>query len=56
MEMGMDQLVAKPGNARPPGNWSAEMMGMMTLVRVLPDEQFDEIAADEKIRPQNRGV
>jgi hypothetical protein len=43
MEMGMDEAVAKPETHGLPENWSAEMMGMMTLIRVLPDNQYDEI-------------
>ena len=43
MDMGMDDAVAKPETHGLPRNWSANMMGMMTLVRVLPDEKFDEI-------------
>jgi FtsP/CotA-like multicopper oxidase with cupredoxin domain len=43
MEMGMDSIVAKPETHGLPANWSAEMMGMMTLVRVLPDDQYNEI-------------
>jgi hypothetical protein len=43
MEMGMDSVVAKPETHGLPANWSAEMMGMMTLVRVLPDDQYNEI-------------
>jgi FtsP/CotA-like multicopper oxidase with cupredoxin domain len=43
MEMGMDSVVAKPETHGLPDNWSAEMMGMMTLVRVLPDDQYNEI-------------
>jgi hypothetical protein len=39
----MDSVVAKPETHGLPANWSAEMMGMMTLVRVLPDEQYKEI-------------
>jgi manganese oxidase len=45
MEMGMDELVRKPETHGLPKNWSAGMMGMMTMVRVLPDQEFDEIAA-----------
>jgi hypothetical protein len=48
MEMGMDELVQKPETHGLPGNWSAGMMGMMTMVRVLPDKEFDEIAAMQK--------
>jgi hypothetical protein len=43
MEMGMDEAVAKPETYGLPANWSAGMMGMMTLMRVLPAEQYDEI-------------
>jgi FtsP/CotA-like multicopper oxidase with cupredoxin domain len=45
MEMGMDEAVAKPETHGLPPNWSAEMMGMMTLVRVLPDKEYNEIMA-----------
>jgi hypothetical protein len=43
MEMGMDEVVAKPETHGLPPNWSAGMMGMMTLVRVLPDRQYEQI-------------
>jgi len=43
MEMGMDELVKKPETHGLPDNWSAGMLGMMTMVRVLPDKEFDEI-------------
>jgi FtsP/CotA-like multicopper oxidase with cupredoxin domain len=43
MDMGMDEAVAKPETYGLAENWSANMMGMMTLVRVLPSEKFDEI-------------
>jgi Putative multicopper oxidases len=45
MEMGMDELVAKPETYGLPANWSAAMMGMMTLVRILPPDQYDQIMA-----------
>ena len=48
MEMGMDELLQKPETHGLPENWSAGMMGMMTMVRVLPDKEFDEIAAMKK--------
>jgi manganese oxidase len=48
MDMGMDDAVAKPETHGLPKNWSANMMGMMTLVRVLPAEKFDEIMAMKK--------
>jgi manganese oxidase len=43
MEMAMDAAVAKPETYDLPANWSAGMMGMMTMVRVLPGDQYDEI-------------
>lgn len=46
MDMGMDEAVAKPENNGLPRNWSAMMMGMMTLVRVLPPELYDLIMSD----------
>jgi hypothetical protein len=45
MEMGMDEAVAKPETFGLPRNWSAGMMGMMTLIRVLPDKEYDQIMA-----------
>jgi hypothetical protein len=48
MEMGMDEAVAKPEAHGLPENWSAEMMGMMTLIRVLPDDQYNEILSLKK--------
>jgi FtsP/CotA-like multicopper oxidase with cupredoxin domain len=48
MEMGMDDAVAKPETYGLPDNWSAGMMGMMTLIRVLPDKEYDEIIARKK--------
>jgi FtsP/CotA-like multicopper oxidase with cupredoxin domain len=43
MEMGMDDAVDKPETHGLPPNWSAGMMGMMTLVRVLPDKEYEEM-------------
>ncbi len=51
MEMGMDAAVAKPETYGLPPNWSAGMMGMMTMVRVLPDKEYDEIQS--RIRERN---
>jgi hypothetical protein len=45
MEMGMDAAVAKPETAGLARNWSAGMMGMMSLVRVLPEGRYQEIVA-----------
>jgi hypothetical protein len=43
MEMGMDEAVEKPETYGLPKNWSAAMMGMMTMIRVLPDKEYEEI-------------
>jgi hypothetical protein len=43
MEMAMDAAVDKPENYGLPPNWSAGMMGMMTMLRVLPDDLYNEI-------------
>ncbi len=45
MEMGMDQAVEKPETAGLARNWSAGMMGMMSIVRVLGEERYEEIVA-----------
>jgi FtsP/CotA-like multicopper oxidase with cupredoxin domain len=47
MDMGMDRVpgVEKPENFGLPSNWSAMMMGMMTLVRVLPPAEYENIMA-----------
>ncbi len=45
MEMGMDEVVAKPETYGLSRNWSANMMGMMTLVRVLAPEKYDQVMA-----------
>jgi hypothetical protein len=43
MEMGMDEVVEKPETYGLPKNWSAGMMGMMTMIRVLPDKEYENI-------------
>jgi FtsP/CotA-like multicopper oxidase with cupredoxin domain len=45
MEMGMDKAVYRPENYGLPPNWSANVMGMMALLRVVPDELYDKIMA-----------
>jgi manganese oxidase len=52
MEMAMDEAVEKPETLGLPKNWSAGMMGMMTMVRVLPDEQYEDI--QRRIRQKQR--
>jgi len=48
MEMGMDEVVEKPETHGLPKNWSAGMMGMMTMIRVLPDKEYDAIMLKKK--------
>jgi FtsP/CotA-like multicopper oxidase with cupredoxin domain len=48
MEMGMDELAQTPETFGLPVNWSSGMMGMMTMVRVLPEREFDEILEKRK--------
>jgi hypothetical protein len=48
MEMGMDEVVEKPETYGLPKNWSAGMMGMMTMIRVLPEKEYDAIMARKK--------
>jgi FtsP/CotA-like multicopper oxidase with cupredoxin domain len=48
MEMGMDEAVEKPETYGLPKNWSAGMMGMMTMVRVLPEKEYDAIVMRKK--------
>ncbi len=39
----MDEEVAKPETYGLPPRWTASMMGMMTLVRVLPPDVYEEV-------------
>src|SRR5437667_4289241 len=48
LELGLDDLLQKPETHGLPKNWSAGMMGMMTMVRVLPEKEFNEIAEMKK--------
>ena len=43
MVMVMDKEVAKPETYGLPPGWTASMMGMMTLIRVLPPNLYDEV-------------
>jgi hypothetical protein len=43
MIMFMDKEVAKPHTYGLPQGWTASMMGMMTLIRVLPPNMYDEV-------------
>ena len=55
MEMGMDSAVEKPANFGLPPNWSAGMMGMMSLVRVLPPDLYDQVDAYRNGGPRPAG-
>jgi hypothetical protein len=46
--MNMDKLVEKPENLGLRPGWSCFMQGMMTFVRVLPPEQYDQVIAAMK--------
>jgi FtsP/CotA-like multicopper oxidase with cupredoxin domain len=48
MEMGMDEVVEKPETYGLPKNWSAGMMGMMTMVRVLPEKEYEAVMTRKK--------
>ena len=41
--MAMDEMVERPQNYGLPSGWSGFMQGMMTFVRVLPPNQYDEV-------------
>jgi hypothetical protein len=41
--MNMDAMVATPANAGLLPGWSAQMQGMMTLLRVLPQPEYDRM-------------
>jgi manganese oxidase len=41
--MNMDAMVATPANAGLLPGWSAQMQGMMTLLRVLPPPDYDRM-------------
>jgi hypothetical protein len=43
MWMTMDGLYQKPETYGLPQGWTGAMMGMMTLIRVLPPDLFDKI-------------
>lgn len=57
MFMPMDELVAKPETYGLRPTWSGSMMGMMTLVRVLPPDLYDKVLAllKEKRGKENLG-
>ena len=46
--MAMDQMVEKPENYGLRPGWSGYMMGMMSFLRVLPPEKYDQVIARMK--------
>jgi hypothetical protein len=46
--MAMDQMVDKPENFGLRPGWSGYMMGMMTFLRVLPPDKYDDVVARMK--------
>jgi manganese oxidase len=46
--MAMDARVEKPENFGLQPSWSGYMMGMMTFLRVLPPDRYDEVIARMK--------
>ncbi|MDQ1452474.1 MAG: manganese oxidase [Acidobacteriaceae bacterium] len=58
--MNMDAMVATPANAGLLPGWSAQMQGMMTLLRVLPQPDYDRMMqsirnykSDDKSKPNH---
>jgi hypothetical protein len=45
MWMTMDEMVQKPETHGLRPGWTGAMMGMMTLVRVLPEEMYEKVMA-----------
>jgi manganese oxidase len=52
--MAMDQMVDKPENFGLRPGWSGFMAGMMTFVRVLPQDKYDQIMELRKKREGNK--
>jgi manganese oxidase len=46
--MAMDNMVARPQNYGLRAGWSGFMQGMMSFVRVLPPDQYDQVMAQMK--------
>lgn len=54
MTMEMDEAVAKPETYGLPEGWTGSMMGMMTVVRVLPPDMYNKVMEQtKKGREQN---
>ena len=54
--MAMDAMVEKPETHGLRPGWSGYMQGMMTLIRVLPPERYDEIESLREKRQKNGGA
>jgi len=54
--MAMDAMVEKPETFGLRPGWSGYMQGMMTLIRVLPSERYDEIVRLCEERRKNGGA
>ena len=55
--MAMDAMVEKPETFGLRPGWSGYMQGMMTLIRVLPAERYEEIVSlREKQRKSGRAA
>ena len=54
--MAMDAMVEKPETFGLRPGWSGYMQGMMTLIRVLPPERYDEIVNLRERRQKNGGT
>lgn len=52
--MAMDQMVDKPENFGLRPGWSGFMAGMMTFVRVLPPDKYDQIMELRKKKEGNK--
>jgi hypothetical protein len=52
--MNMDAMVATPANAGLLPGWSAQMQGMMTLIRVLPPPDYERMM--QSIRNHESGM
>ena len=54
--MAMDAMVEKPETHGLRPGWSGYMQGMMTLIRVLPPQRYDEIESLREKRQKNGGA
>ncbi|MGH9603986.1 MAG: hypothetical protein ACRD24_16525, partial [Terriglobales bacterium] len=52
--MVLDREVEKPETHALPVNWTGGMMGMMTLLRVLPPDLYDQIQARRRSQPEQK--